>query len=226
MTGAPKLSPEEILAELDRLDEDDALAQSVRTMSPEARQKELAAAGVDLKRLASQAAAMKADFEALATDATSPSDNSSSTVDSAPGDLPPAAVINLRRRADMFKGSALQWFPAAAAAAGILYAFGAHEVSVARLHDDDTVSTDAATPRGATHDQRIAASLRDEAFAKCATEYFEVCLEKLDQAAALDPAGEAKDPRIAPFRAKVAEAKARAEEMFREQQKKAPPSQK
>jgi hypothetical protein len=68
-----------------------------------------------------------------------------------------------------------------------------------------------APPTAPTTEQQRAAAIRGEAYAACAAQRWTECGSKLDEAAALDPAGE-RDPRVVAVRKAMDDAKREEEE--------------
>ena len=93
------------------------------------------------------------------------------------------------------------WLAVVAAVGAVGGALGLRAWSLAQ-HPHDPNAPDAEP--GLTDTELAAKRLRAEAFAACDEGRWPACAAKLDEARAIDPAGEDRDPRIAELRRKMA----------------------
>jgi hypothetical protein len=206
--------PPELLA---RLAEEDAKAdretERVLAMSDEDVMKELEAEGMTRAEVEADAAAMAERIPALAAKLVA----DEQAKEPAPKRSTPPALVRARstppakaKRESLapappsHRARVLElyssWFAVAAAGVAIVGAWGARAWSLAH-HPPDANVTDGGEEL--THDQSVARGLRAEALAACAARRWTACKANLDDARALDPAGEDRDPAIGELRAKV-----------------------
>jgi hypothetical protein len=199
-----KRSPEQVLAAIDAWDEEDAIdaeMERVLAMAPEERESELSAAGVDVEAERAKARAWReraagGELPAVA-EAPQPRKDAmaaSPSVAQPPKVAPPIGSARRSRGWWWSRGGMVA--AAALAAAGILIL----------TKQDDTVSR-GDPDNGQQHALDRAEALRQKAYATCDRKAWAECRALLDEAKALDPAGESNQ-RVTSNRDAIREAKA------------------
>jgi hypothetical protein len=190
MTRDPKLPPDEAWDAVEKtaLGEE---AERVAKLSDAALDAELGKNDVDAQALRERGAALAAKLMAA----------KSTTATAEPAKAPAAATATVPRPVPR-RSRRTVWLAAAAlvAISGLLYLMTVPAV-VAWFRPE---------PIAPDREQIVSARerawrLREEGLASCRASLWTTCLEKLDQAMGLDPAGEA-DPRVAKARKEAAEA--------------------
>ncbi len=187
MTRNPKLPPDEAWDAVEKTALGDE-AERVAKLSDAALDAELENKNVDARALRERGAALAAKLMAA----------KGTTATAQPAKAPAAAPVLLAPR----RSRRAAWLAAAAlvAISGLLYLMTVPAV-VAWFRPE---------PIAPDREQIVSArerawKLREEGLASCRASLWTTCLEKLDQAKDLDPAGET-DPRIAKARKEAAEA--------------------
>jgi hypothetical protein len=191
MSKNRKLPPGEAWKALEQMAFDDE-AERILGLSDKELDDELARHGFDPAALRAEGAAYaeKLKREAgqrAAADRSADAADRSGKVVKLPVTVPPA-----RRRP-----ARVVWLAAAMLGAGVLTLVAMNGAAIVALfHHVEPIGPDiydAGPPNW--RDLRLAARLRDDAYAACDATLWQKCLDALDEAAKLDPAGDA-DPRV------------------------------
>ncbi len=156
-----KRTPEETLAAIESQAADDEM-DDVLAMTPEERRRELAAAGFDLAANDAKADALHAATQAAPTST--------------------ATVVPIRTRRAL---RVVALLAAVFAIAGLVTILARRDPNVALPHPDTPSPSDEPTQA-----QRAAAELRKQAAAACDAKKVEECVDRINEARDLDPAGD------------------------------------
>ncbi len=184
-----KRTPEEIWSALEKEALDDEQAKRAASVTPDEAARRLAAAGVDVHAVRAEARAFREEMSRRVAERRVARERATK-----------ASRRPQRRTVVWLVAAAL----GVAAGGGLLYARLSRQPLPAPVPPAPTPSAPATEPSGWASQNIAAEGLRQQAYARCDASDWIGCLERLDEAARIDPAGDAA-PAVQQARRKASE---------------------